>query len=197
MRSDHGKLADDWSRDGHLLLYRDQDPKTGWDLWALPLDGDRKPMPLLQTPFEELQGRFSPDGRWFAYTSNETGQPEVYVQSFPPSGGKWQISSGGGVQPRWRSDGRELYFHSASDEAMAVDITASQDGAFKAGVPRRLFTTPIVSRTAERNSWDVTPDGRRLLITTSTTQAAQAAGQVTPITVVVNWLSRGQAAQGP
>ena len=190
LTSDHGKLVDDWSRDGRLILYRDQDPKTGWDLWVLPLDGDRKPRPLVQTPFAEFQGRFSPDGRWFAYTSNETGQEEVYVQSFPPSGGKWQISTNGGVHPRWRRDGRELYFHSASNEAMGVDIAASLGGAFKAGVPRKLFGITLASRTVERNGWDVTPDGQRFLINSSTAQAAQAAGQEIPITVIVNWLSQ-------
>jgi Tol biopolymer transport system component len=189
LTSDHAKLADDWSRDGRLVLYRDQNPKTGWDVWALPLEGDRKPRPLVQTPFTEFQGRFSPDGRWFAYTSDETGRPEVYVQSFPPSGGKWQISTSGGVQPRWGRDGRELYFHSASNEATAVDITTTREGIFTAGVPRKLFGAILVNRFTDRSSWDVTPNGDRFLVTSTTGQAAQAAGQVAPITVVVNWLA--------
>jgi Tol biopolymer transport system component len=196
LASDHRKLADDWSRDGRLILYRDQDPKTESDLWVLPLEGDRKPRPLVQTPFTEFQGRFSPDGRWFAYTSNETGREEVYVQSFPPSGGKWQISTNGGVQARWRRDGRELYFHSASNEAMSVDISAAQNGAFKAGVPRKLFGVGLASRLSERNSWDVTPDGQRFLVNLTSNQLAAAAGLAAPITVVVNWLT-DRAAQSP
>src|SRR6185436_2645522 len=91
----------DWSRDGRFLIYSVNDPKTRDDLWVLPLDGDRKPRPYLQTPFDETQGQFSPDGRWMAYTSDENGRPQVFVQPFPASGGKWQISTGIGVQPRW------------------------------------------------------------------------------------------------
>ena len=197
LKSGESKIPDDWSHDGRFILYRVQDPKTGSDMWVLPLEGDRKPQALLQMPFEELQGRFSPDGRWFAYTSNETGRHEVYVQGFPQSGGKWQISASGGVQPRWRCDGRELFFHSESNDAMAVDISNTPAGEFKAGVPRRLFAAPLISRLVDRNAWDVTLDGQRFLINSNVSQAAQAAGQVTPMTVVVNWLSRGQAAQGP
>src|SRR5262249_36630314 len=90
----------DWSRDGHFILYDNADPKTLYDMWVLPLMGDRKPQPFLQTPFNEQGGRFSPDGKWIAYISDESGRSEVYVQSFPPTGAKWQISTNGGFIPR-------------------------------------------------------------------------------------------------
>ena len=187
--SDQAKLADDWSRDGRFLLYRAEDTKTGWDVWILPLDGAGKPRPLVQTPFREIQGRFSPDGRWFAYVSNETGRDEVYVQSFPEAGGKWQISTTGGVQPRWRQDGREMYFHSPANDVMAVDINATPPATFAAGVPRRLLSSILLAtRLTDRNSWDMAPDGRRFVINSTEVQAAQATGQVS-LTVVVNWLA--------
>jgi len=106
LKSAQTKLPDDWSRDGRSILFQSLDPKTSWDVWILPLEGDRTPRPVVQTRFNELQGSFSPDGRWIAYVSDESGRSEVYVQSFPPSGGKWQISISGGVQPRWRAMGR-------------------------------------------------------------------------------------------
>ena len=182
LKSDHAKIPDDWSLDGRFILYRDQDPKTGSDLWALPLTGDRKPQPVLQTPFEEVQGRFSPDVKWIAYVSSESGTPQVYVQSFPASGTKYQISSGGGYQPRWRSDGKELFFISAGWEMMAVEVSTSKDGVFQAGVPRKLFQANPISITAHRNSWDMTPDGQRFLINSGSTTTA-----IAPITMVLSW----------
>ena len=98
----------DWSRDGRVLLYAAQDDKTGSDLWALPLVGDRKPFAVVQTNFDEMQGQFSPDARWLAYASNESGRFEIYVRPFPEAGGKWQVSTGGGTQPRWGRNGQEL-----------------------------------------------------------------------------------------
>ncbi len=185
LESEQGKLPDDWSGDGRFILYRSQDAKTGLDLWVLPLEGDRKPQAFLQTPFNELQGRFSPDGRWIAYMSDESGRNEVYVQSFPVSGGKWQISTAGGVQPRWRGDGRVLFFV-ANGQVMAVDISAAQDKTLTAGMPRQLFRADLASTTNERNAWDVTADGQRFLINS---EASAAPGQNRPVTVVVNWLS--------
>lgn len=94
-----GKEGTDWSQDGRFILFDQGGPQSGIDLWVLPLFGDGKPYALQQTPFSEFQGHFSPDGQWFAYTSNESGRNEVYAQSFPPSGGKWQVSTDGGAQP--------------------------------------------------------------------------------------------------
>jgi eukaryotic-like serine/threonine-protein kinase len=95
----NAKAAKDWSRDGRYILYEEQDPKNGADIRALLLDGDHKPIPVLQTPFNEAQPQFSPDGKWIAYQSDESGANQIYVQSFPPSGGKWQISTSGGTSP--------------------------------------------------------------------------------------------------
>ncbi len=94
------KMPTDWSRDGRYIVYMDILPKTKFDLWVLPLFGDRRPQPFAQREFNEKQGRLSPDGRWIAYASDETGRFEVYVQPFPASGGKWQITTGGGEQPQ-------------------------------------------------------------------------------------------------
>ncbi len=101
-------FGSDWSRDGRFILYQMAGAKTGQDLWIAPQFGDRKPFPYLQTQFDEQDGRFSPDGKWVAYVSNESGRDEIYVQSFPLSGAKFQISTGGGSEPQWRKDGTEL-----------------------------------------------------------------------------------------
>ena len=143
--------------------------------------GDRKPQRVVQTPGVDAQARFYPDGRWIAYASNESSRAEVYVQSFPTTGSKWQVSTGGGAQPRWRRDGKELLFLSLAGEAMAVDVSTPRDGVFQAGTPRKLFQANPVSVFTGRNSWDVTPDGQRFLIT--------SVGTPPPITVVVNWAS--------
>src|SRR5262249_5702077 len=109
-----GKNLDDWSPDGRSILYNSEDPKSGRDLWVLPLDKDGKPgkpIEFLKTNFQEHRRRFSPDGHWVAYLSDQSGQPDIWVRPFPPgAGGEWQVSVGGGVQPRWRRDGEELYY---------------------------------------------------------------------------------------
>jgi eukaryotic-like serine/threonine-protein kinase len=182
LKSNNAIGLSDWSRDGRFLLYSEEDPKTGWDLWVLPLDGDRKPMPYLRTAFPETQGVFSPDARWVAYRSAESGSSEIYVRPFPASsGGKWMVSKGGGSQPRWRRDGKELFYVSPDGTLMSVDVTASP--AFRPGVPRSLFQTNMRSST-NLFRYDVTADGQRFLINAST--AATAASSA-PITVVFNW----------
>ena len=98
LQTDNNKGPRDWSRDGRLILYQEQDPETGWDLWVLPLEGERKPSRYLQTGFNEQLGQFSPEGRWVAYNSDESGRTEVYVQPFPASGGKFQVSVDGGIE---------------------------------------------------------------------------------------------------
>ena len=132
-------------------------------------------------------------GRWWiAYVSDESGTNEVYVQSFPSSGSKWQISAGGGFQPRWRRDGKELFFMAGPQsgniprDVMAVLVDTSSTGVFKAGAPQKLFTVTPVGTSILRNSWDVTPDGQRFLVNSPQTQA----GGVPPVTVVLNWLQR-------
>lgn len=188
LKSDHAKIPEDWSLDGRFLLYRDTDPKTRFDLWVVPLAGDKKPQPVIHTPFNEFQGRFSADGRWIAYVSDETGRNDVYVQSFPVSESKFQISTAGGYQPRWRHDGKELFFLTAARQVMATTITVTGDGVFTAGVPHSLFTANPVTLTIDRNSWDATPDGQRFLINSTGQQSS-----IGPITVVLNWLSGTQS----
>jgi Tol biopolymer transport system component len=120
----------DWSKDGRYLLYGESRGATGFDLWVLPMTGAsgvRKPIPFLQTKFNETQGQFSPDGRWIAYTSDETGRNEVYVRSFPTGSGKFQISNNGGTQPRWRGDGKEIYYLASDSKLMAATVKSTAE----------------------------------------------------------------------
>ena len=183
-RSDADKFPADWSRDGKYLIYYTVDPKTKADLWVLPMSGERKPTPFLQTEFNEANAVFSPDGRWVAYNSDESGMPEIYVRPFPRSGGKWQISTQGGVQTAWRSDGKELYYVAPDRKIMAVEVKPGN--LFSAGLPVPLFEAPIRAEgiTEYRSSFVVSPDGERFLVSTIAEEAARA-----PITVVVNWAS--------
>ena len=132
------KQPTSWSPDGQLIVFELLDPKTSYDIWAVPLNGDRKPRPLLQTEFQELEGQISPDGRWLAYASNETRRLEVYVRPLSAAAGKWQISTGGGSYPRWRRDGKELFYLSRDRKLMAVQINSSGP-AIEAGIPHALF----------------------------------------------------------
>jgi len=103
-------------------MYESTDPKTGTDLWILPLEGERKPVPFLKREFNEQSGQFSPDGHWVAYTSDESGRGEIYVAPFPGSGGKHQVSLAGGEQPRWRADGKKLFYIAPDNRLMAAEI---------------------------------------------------------------------------
>ena len=137
LQSDAPLFPGDWSADGKFLLYWRTDPKSSDDVWVLPQEGDRQPFPFLQTPIRDIEAQFSPDGRWIAYRTNESGRPEVYVQTFPASGGKWQVSTNGGHHPQWRSDGKELFYCSTDRKLMSVDVKLG--GAFEAGLPKTLF----------------------------------------------------------
>jgi len=188
-QSPTNKRPTDWSRDGRLIAFLNTAPKTRWDVWLLPMEGDRKPIPYLQTEFDEFDAQFSPDGRWMAYTSTETGRAEVYVQTIPASGGKWQISTSGGVQPKWRRDGSEILYLTDDRKLMAVTVKAGPAGSatFEAGVPRLLFETrvPMVTNVAWPSWYDLTTDGQRILLNTQAGEATE-----TPTTVVVNWLAQ-------
>lgn len=153
LESTDRKSVEDWSGDGRFLVYNTgNNPKTRDDLWALPLSGDRKPVPILMTPFTEGQGQLSPDGRWIAYRSSKSGRPEVYVQPFPPSGGKWQISTAGGHEPRWRRDGKEL-FYTLGQKILAVPVK-TEGATFEAGIPSRPRRFSTWSSTGPRESSD-------------------------------------------
>ncbi len=170
-----------WSPDGRHVLYTGF--SKGDDILVLPLTGDRKPIPFAETPFSEVSGQFSPDGRWIAYASNESGRYDIYVAPFPPTGGKWMVSRSGGLVPRWRRDGAEIfYFDGARLIAVTVDGRTS---AFEVGTARPLFEPVSPVRVGEtRAFYDVSPDGQRFLINMSMS-TEQTSGP--PVAVVLNW----------
>jgi eukaryotic-like serine/threonine-protein kinase len=178
------KIPTDWSRDGRHLVYISLDPKTNWDIWTMPLEGKGDPRPFVATAAQESGGRLSPDGRWMAYGSNETDTFEVYVQPFPPTGAKWQISRGGGSEPYWRRDGRELFYLSRDKGIMAVEVRASGSG-FALGPASSLGQTRLTAfePVAQAGQFTVAPDGQRFLVT-------NAADAVRPITLLLNWMAR-------
>jgi serine/threonine protein kinase/Tol biopolymer transport system component len=169
----------DWSPDGNNLLFETLGEKTLADVWLLPLDGSGKAQPLLQSQFAEFGPRFSPDGHWLAYASSESGRPEIYVQNFPLTGGKWQVSTGGGAQPRWRKDGKELFYIAPDRRLMAVEVTLGP--SFQMGTPTPLFQTQVNNFTSP-NRYVVSGDGQRFLINSTVQEASR-----TPIVVILNW----------
>jgi len=202
------KIPTDWSADGRFLLYISIDPQTGGDLWAQELDpstgSGQAPSgaaraggalgTVLRTPFTERWGRFSPDGRWVAYNSNESGRPEIYVRPWTPPAaaagasasapsGQWQVSTAGGVTPVWRADGQALYYLGPDGTMMAAPVTV-RSAALEPGTPVALFPTRILGGGVDGGQgpqYDVTRDGRFLINTVLTDAAA------TPITLIQNW----------
>jgi len=175
----------DWSRAGRFILFAQLDAKTKWDLWVLPLAGDRKPVPVVRTEFNEGDGQFSPDAKWIAYWSDESGRYEVYVRSFPEGGagvtaGKWQVSSKGGTWPRWRRNEREVFFEALDGKIMGVPIKAGS--TFQAGMPVVLFDTHDLE--PYNLTYDVRPDGQRFLIS-----RLFQGGAIRPMNVCLNWLA--------
>src|SRR5262245_54553558 len=185
-KSDQIKVPTSWSADGRFLLFRSDDPKSNSDIWMLPLDGDHKPIPFLRTEFLEDMASFSPDGRWIAYSSLESGRREIYVRPFSApgaagslsAGGKWQISKAGGVSPRWRGDSKELFYLALDGKRTAVDDSANP--TFQAGIPQPLFNVPALF---QGQQVQVTPDGKRFLIAAP---PQQTIGE-SPVTVLLNW----------
>jgi hypothetical protein len=170
-------LPTDWS-DERFAIFSNTALKTGNDLWVLPRTGDLKSFPFLRTEFSESRGKLSPDGHWLACESNESGIPQVYVQTFPGRESKWQVSAEGGTRPVWRRDGKELFYIAEDNKMMAVDVMSG--AAFGHGTPKALFDV----RTALTALYAVTADGKRFLILNPAEQEANA-----PMTVVVNWLA--------
>ncbi len=172
----------DWSADGQYVLYWVPDPKTGSDIGVLPMTGERKPMPFLHTPYNEADGHFSPDGKWIAYISNESGIDQVYVAPFPGPGGKWQISSVGGSRPVWRRDGKEIVFLAPDDKVMAAEVSASGSN-FNVGALRALFSiNPQRFVTFFPAIYSANREAQRFLVTSTREQTA-----VAPVVLVVNW----------
>jgi DNA-binding winged helix-turn-helix (wHTH) protein/Tol biopolymer transport system component len=174
------KILNDWSPAGDYLVYTTLNPSTKLDLSLLPMSGDKKPIPLLRSPFNESQGRIAPNGRWIAYVSDESGTDEVYVQRFPSLGNKRIVSIGGGVEPMWRRDGKELFY--LSPDHSIVSVSFQPTGLPQIGRPKPLFRAPINTSTT-RNHYAVTPDGKRFLINVEDQNSF-----LSPITVMVNWI---------
>ncbi len=174
------KYPDSWSPDGKFVLYESSGPSRTSDLFVLPLTGDRKPFQILGSQFGgNDMGQISPDGRWVAYRSSESGRNEIYVAPFPGPGGKWQISSSGGFFPRWRHDGSEIFFLTVDGKLMAASVNGKSAG-FDVGAVKTLYTTH--TSFVAGYPFDVSADGQRFLINTIPEQATAA-----PITVVLNW----------
>jgi eukaryotic-like serine/threonine-protein kinase len=178
-----------WSRDGRYVVFsrlRGGTGAGGADTWLLSLSGEPKASPFIESPFDKAQARISPDSRFIAYATNDSGLHQIVVQSFPdPNGGKWQITAQGGIEPKWRHDGRELYYLAFDGKMMAVPVnTTKADRTFEAGTATALFQTPLVaSRTQPPRDrrYDVAPDGRILMSVPVATTGPQ------PLTALVNW----------
>ena len=174
------KVPGSWSPDGKVLAFSLQDQTTGSDIWVRKLDGDGKARPFLQTPANEGGPVFSPDGRWLAYESDESGRVEVYVRPFPGPGSKWQISTDGGTEAVWARSGRELFYRNG-DKMMAAAVEIKP--GFSAAKPRLLFEGHYeTSIYTFHPNYDVTPDGQRFLMIRGTEQKS-----ATQINVVLNW----------
>jgi Tol biopolymer transport system component len=178
LESSDNKTVHDWSRDNRFLLYgvqgREQVPR---DLWAMPMEGDRKPFQVTSTPYDEVGARFSPDSKWIAYQSNAAGSADIYVRPFPGPGREFRISTGGGTLPHWRGDGRELYYVSPGNQLMAVPMTLPSTGdAFEYGTPAKLFSAQGVNTYVPAN------DGQKFLVNLVLEDLPPS-----PITVILNW----------
>ena len=184
------KLLGDWSPDGAEFVYTRIDGATSFDLWvARVADGSARP--LLATPANEMQARISPDGKWLAYASDESGALEVYVQRYPELGEKRQVSIGGGGQPQWRGDQRELFYLSADRAVSAVEIETSTGIAF--GTPRALFRASVAGNPADaRDLYAAAADGSKFLL-----EGPVAEPTDRPITVIVDWAAGIGGAEPP
>ena len=179
LESDHDKWPTDWSKDGSYLMYYENDPITGGNLFALPMDGsDKKPVVIANSPFEERNGQFSPDGQWVAYETNKSRRPEIVVQSFPVPSSQWQVSNSGGTQPRWRRNGTELYFIGPDLKMMAVPIKISSS-RLEPTIPVALFQTRVPQ--VPKPQYAVSTDGRFLVNEQVEDPAANS------ITLILNW----------
>jgi serine/threonine-protein kinase len=168
------------SPDGRLLAFTDYDAATKGDIYVLPLQGERKPQPFLRTEFSEYDGKFSPDGNWIVYTSDESGQNEIYVQSFPGPGGKWQVSAGGGHSPVWARNGKEIFYRNGA-KTMAVSVNTRP--AFSPSAPRLLFEGTYLDNPRREANYDVSPDGQRFVMLKGNVSGSGPMQYV----VVLNW----------
>jgi serine/threonine protein kinase len=186
IRTGNNKALNQWSRDGQFIIYAELDPKTKRDIWVLPMKNGLplKPIPFLHSEFDETFGQLSPDSHWMAYTSDETGQREVYVRPFPTGEGETRISIAGGEQPRWSGDGKEMFFVGEDGRMMAVvvKVTPGPKPSFEPEAPQPLFEVHLAQFAAvPLFEYDVTSDGKRFLLATT------LAGSAPTLTAVVNW----------
>jgi Tol biopolymer transport system component len=192
LASSQSKLATDWSPDGRFVLYQSLDPKTRNDIWVLPFDGNGKPetaTPIIQTDSDERDGQFSPDGKWIAYESDESSHFEIYVKPFPGLGARSErISTNGGAQPRWRPDGKELFYIALDGQLMAAPIRFGPDSqTVKAEPPVALFPARVdrvLPFVGTRQQYVVSRDDNQFLMNTVAEEATS------PITVILNWKAK-------
>ena len=175
------RYLNDVTTDGRYAIYDNGGASNETALWALPLFGDRKPIPFVGGGLSASSAQFSPNGHYVAYRSIETGRNEIYVQTFPQQTGKWQISASGGTEPMWRRDGKELFFLTPDQKLMAVDVNTNA-GTFQAGIPKELFQAQSIPPWYWKNIYVPSADGQRFLMLAPASEAKAA-----PITVVVNW----------
>jgi len=182
LESEIEMYATDWSADGRSLAVTAIDPrgKSIADIAIIPLEGDQTLQTFLDTPFFEGGAKFSPDGRWLAYQSNESGIFEVYITPFPGPGGKWQVSQGGGTEPQWRRDGSALLFRSP-DGGLFESVVTRRESAVEVGTPTLLFRWPRISSTNTASSYAMSADGDRYLVLQPIEHST------TPLTLVTNW----------
>jgi serine/threonine-protein kinase len=178
--SDYNQQPLCWSPDGKLLVIQENHPATGWDIWVLPMEGEREARPFLSSPFNEFHPALSPDGRWLAYVSNESGRDEIYVTSFPQPGGRLQISTEGGTQPAWAPSGAELFYRNGR-KMMAVDIATEPE--LTPANPRLLFEGRYHQASSYGRNYDITPDGQLFIMV----KPAAPETAPTQLHVVLNW----------
>ena len=181
LKTSAAKYPTDWSPDGSFVVYHTNGKRTQHDVWVVPVDHPDQPRPVVQTEFDEMQGQISRSGRWLAYTSNQSSRYEVYVQPWQPDGRKWQISTDGGSDPKWRADDKELFYIARDGRLMSVDLSTVP--TFDPGTPRPLFPVPDSAPVAPFLSvYDVQRDGQRFLVRVPTEDR-----QTHPLNVLVNW----------
>jgi Tol biopolymer transport system component len=183
LKSDAPISPSSWSPDSRFLLYNRTDPKTGTDIWVLPTEGEKKPFVFLQTPFNESAPRFSQDGKFVVYISQDQGRAEIFVQPFPASSNRWQISNNGGRAPAWRGDGKEIFFVSEDNKLESVDVTTGN--GFEVGLPKPLFDlTPLGAVSFGNVNFVPSLDGQKFLITHQREAVASL-----QYVVVQNWVA--------
>jgi Tol biopolymer transport system component len=195
--SDVQALPDSWSSDGRFIVFDSGDSRASANLSALPLTGDRKPVPIVHSAFQASHGQVSPDAKWIAYESNETGRMEIYVRPFPSGAGKWQLSTNGGSWPRWQRDGRQVFYMAPGGVGgtallygKLVSVAVSvKESTFQFGVPHELTETGYINlpSSGRYQTFAVSPDGQRFLIPRP--QSTAVAQTSPPIVVVLNWAS--------